>query len=56
MIGILLLTQGHIGRAMIEAAEYMLGGKIPKLNALKASDVGGLHALIDRVNAESNVA
>ena len=37
MIGILLLTQGHIGRAMIEAAEHMLGSKIPKLNALTAN-------------------
>lgn len=37
MIGILLLTQGHIGNAMIEAAEHMLGSKIPKLNALTAN-------------------
>jgi mannose PTS system EIIA component len=37
MIGVLLLTQGHIGKALIEAAEHMLGTKISQLNALVAN-------------------
>ena len=43
MIGIFLLTQGQMGKAMIEAAEHMLATSIPKLNALQVNGSEAAH-------------
>lgn len=40
MIGLLLLTQGDIGKALIQAAEYMLGCRPPWLQPLRADYTG----------------
>lgn len=52
MIGILLLTQGHIGKAMIEAAEHMLGSTIPQLNALTANGAESSEELMQTFERE----
>ncbi|MFQ5755151.1 MAG: PTS sugar transporter subunit IIA [Acidiferrobacterales bacterium] len=38
MIGLMLLTQGDIGTALIEAAEHMLGHRPPLLIAIAANN------------------
>lgn len=54
MIGILLLTQGHIGKAMIEAAEHTLNSKIPKLNALTANGTQSSEEFLQTFQCEMN--
>jgi PTS system mannose-specific IIA component len=54
MIGILLLTQGHIGKAMIEAAEHTLGSKVPKLSALTANGMESSDEFLQTFQQEMN--
>ena len=49
MIGLLLLTQGDIGAALIQAAEYTLGYRPPALQPLRANHDDTPEELADRI-------